>query len=183
MKRGPNLKRVNLILYVAKCSYRQWQKPQLRQPRSAAPAAWCRRRSPWIPLPSPWTSGDASWQCFARETGLKSDAQGSLSTEESHLITTDSGSFPLVIVTALRSTESGILLINTNNTPPLFSETILHTLVIIVKLLVLRKRHTADANTFLDCVKRVQFWGWVFVTAVDIDGLKFVLSKENLIWL
>lgn len=115
-----------------KCLYHQWQKPRRHRHRSAAPVAWCQRRSPWIPLPYPWMSADASWPCFAHETSLSGDIQGSLSTVAlSQLITTDSGSFPLVIVTALWNIELGILLINTNNTPHcLFWESILHTLVI-----------------------------------------------------
>ena len=100
-----------------KCLYRQWQKPRRPRLRSAAPVAWCRRRSPWIPQPCPWMSADASWTCFARETGLESNTQGSLSTKRSQSITLDSGSFPVIIVSTFRSMQSGNLLINANTAP------------------------------------------------------------------
>lgn len=140
-------------LFEVKCFYRQWQKPRRHQVRSAAPVAWCQRRSPWIPPPCPWMSADASWPCFARGTDLESNTQGSLSTKQSQSITLDSGSFPVIIVSTLRSMQSGNLLINTNTTPRcLFWESILHTLVITTKPLVVRNRHTADTHTFLFCV-------------------------------
>lgn len=88
---------------------------------------------------------------------LESNMQESLSTKQSHSITLDSGSFPVIIVSASRSMQSGNLLINTNTTPHcLFWESILHTLVITTNPAVVRKRHTADACTFLLCVNWVE---------------------------
>lgn len=138
--------------------YRQWQKPRRHQLRSAAPVAWCQRRSPWIPLPCPWMSAGASWPCFARETGLNSNTKGSLSTKLSQSITLDSGSFPVVIVSTFRSMQSGNLLINTNPPHCLFWESILHTLVITAQPLVVRNGHTADTHIPVLCQQSTVRW-------------------------
>jgi len=127
--------------FEATCPYRRWRKPRRHRLRSAAPVPWCRRRAPWIPQPCPWMSADASWTCFARETGLESNTQGSLSTGRSQSTAPDSGSFPVIIVSTFRSMHSVNLLINTNTAPRcLFGESILHMLVITLKPLVVRKR-------------------------------------------
>lgn len=99
-------------------------------------------------------SADASWPCFAHETGLNSNMQGSLSTKVSKVITLDLGSFPVVIVSTFRS-------INTNNTPHcLFWEPILHTntLLITTKPLVVRNGDTADTRIPATCQQSTVQW-------------------------
>lgn len=116
-------------------------------------------------------SADASWPCFARETGLNSNTQGSLSTKLSQSITLHSGSFPVVIISTFRSMQAGNLLINANNTPHcLFWEFILHTLVITVRALVVREAHTADTHIPALCQQSVQWLRFHYMDAAASSG-------------